>query len=703
MLEKLEGKNIPSGLEFLVDGYVGYAKEIIVERAIVGIDGFKPVQRRLMYIANNVTKAKEFKKSAEIVSSTMNYHPHGDGSIYESMTKMTDTAGYLQTPFLIGRGNLGKLNFAEPAAHMRYTYAKLAPIAEELFGEMDGINMILTEDGEYLEPDILPVSFPSILTSMTSGIAVGMASSIHSNNFHEVLNATIEMERTGDIKGYLIPDYTSKGYIVHDEKEFRKIMDTGRGRVKVRGKWEVNGKTIVATEFPYNTTIKAIIDKIRKEDIQGVSRVLDSSGDGDKELTIECSNKGVVESVLNEVLRVTDLQMSLTTNITIIIDKKPRVLGVKELISEWLKFRKKVLAKQYSKDLESYNVNIERHEILVDLLKDEEKRLEFVSALTKKGEGAGRELLYKWYPQANAEIFEWILNMKLRTFADYRGREKSLHKLYESRQGILDALDNLGDVIVRQLESLNARYNFPRQTEVTDVDYTFEAGADKVIKLEPVPTRVIVDGKFIKKIRWNAMLPQGEGLDCKSDDVISFIDTHGRLLRVNLEQLDFVSSGDRGVYLPVYLETEDDFDVVAFDVVKDVVKGFVYADGFASVLDYGEWVDSKRITRITQNGVSPYASTIVGEIDFTKGTHLLLITKEGRFGFVGLDFKQKNRTSRTKLVGVKEGDSINTVVPVTLPDMLQLVNAPLDYEGKLKNLSNGDTFNSEYLATLMNK
>jgi hypothetical protein len=185
-----------------------------------------------------------------------------------------------------------------------------------------------------------------------------------------------------------------------------------------------------------------------------------------------------------------------------------------------------------------------------------------------------------------------------------------------------------------------------------------------------------------------------------SDDVISFIDTQGRLLRVNLDNLDFVTEKDLGVYLPTYLEVEDDFDIVSYELITDKKVGYVYSDGFASVVDYSEWVDSRRCTRITTNGVSPLADLIVAEFNFDK-THLLLITKEGKFGFVTTDFKQKHRTARTKLVTVKPGDAIQVVIPVDYTDMLKLVSAPERYVGKVSKLSNEDTFNEEFFDELL--
>lgn len=697
LYDSFEDVTIPEGLKFLIDGYLDYAKELAEDRAIPKIDGFKPSQRRILYTMKKMN-AKEFKKSASIIGHTLELHPHGDAALYETMCRMVDTAGYTRIPFLIGEGGFGFVGDKSKPSAMRYTSACLAPISKELFSDMDGIDFVMTEDGNDKEPDVLPTTFPHILCVPNTGIAVGLSSNIPSFNLHEVNNAVIELIETGDIKNPLAPDFPTKGYYVYDEKELRKVMETGKGKIKIRGKWLIDGKNILIDEIPYYTTIEAI--KKKAEQIQGVSRVVNKTGLGSFGLKIECQNKKVVEYVLSELLRTTDLQMTITTNIVVIIDGKVKRIGVKELLKEWVKFRKKVLERVLSKELENVKALIPRYELLLSLLRDEEKRLKFVETLAKQGDKKARELLREWYKGTDESIFDWILDMKLRSFSVRGDRSAYLENLKNRKVELENDLADLDKVIVRQLKELNSTYSFPRLTQITDEDYEFEKPEKVTVKAEAVPVVVVVDGKFVKKIRLTRGTEHLEGIRCKSDDVISFIDTQGRLLRVALENIPFVSEKERGVYLPVYLEVEDDFDIVCYDLIEDKKVGYVYSDGFASVVDYSEWVDSKRATRITHKGVSPLASLIVGEIDFSKN-YLLLITKNGRFGFVSTEFKHKHRTARTKLVNVKPDDEIVTVVSLNYKDIMNLVSAPEKYMGKLSLLAHGDTFNSEYLQTLL--
>jgi DNA gyrase subunit A len=697
----LNEDEIPEGLIFLVNGYTEYAKEVVIDRAIPNIDGFKPSQRRILYAMKYFEKVKELTKNNAITGAVSKLHPHGEASAYDTLVRMVHKSGYMGVPFLHGKGDFGAVYDLAPAAAARYTESMFTAIAEELFKDMAGINMIDTEDGHYKEPDLLPVPFPNVLCNTTQGIAVGMASNIPSFNYHDVLKATIELIETGDIMGVLIPDFTTGGYYVHDEDELRKIMNSGRGRVKLRGRYQVDGNTINISEVPYYTTANAIVTEARK--IDGVSKANDDTDLYGFSVSVECRSKKIVEEVLPQLLKLTSLQMSMTTNITVIVNGTPRVIGIKQLLHEWVEFRKRVVTKTLTLELNNVISSIPQFELLVDLMSSDEKRETFVTTLAKSGKPKAADFLratYKGHPGASEDTYNWIFGMTLTSLSGVGSKENKLAEL-RRRQVVLESdLQNIGGYIVRQLKELNSSYSFPRRTESTDIDYVFEKEDNVVVKADATPAVVVIDGKFVKKIRYNPSTENIQGLRCSSDDVISFIDTQGRLLRLNLENIDFVSERDRGTYLPVYLELEDDFDVICYELIQDKKVGYIFSDGFASVVDYSEWVDSKRTTRMTANGVSSLSGMIVGELDFTT-SHIMFLTKTGKFGFIETQFKHKHRTARTKLIDVKDGDEITNVLPLNYTDMMQLVASPLKYVGKLSLLAHGDTFNSEYYETLI--
>lgn len=696
-------EQIPEALHYLIRGYGGYAVEVVTDRAIDGIDGFKPSQRRIAYTMHALEKVKDMTKSSTVAGAVLKLHPHGDASVYETMVRMTDRSENVPVPFIAGEGSFGKVYSTDPPAASRYTNVMFTPIAEELFREMNGINMIPSYDAKHKEPELLPVSFPTLLVTPVMGIAVGLSTNRPSFNFHETNDMFIEYIEEGTISKYLVPDFTTGGYIVKDEKEFEKIMNTGKGKIKLRGKWYVDGKTIIIEQIPYYTTENAIKKKIEDEIETGVSDVIIATDRNyGLRIEVECTNKKVVDEVLTQILRITDLQMTMTTNMVVIIDNKPRVLGVKEIMEEWIKFREVVLQKSLTHDLAYYNQQIARYEVFYDLISDDAKRVPFTDTLAKEGSAKARALLVQWYPEADKDVYDWILDMKVRQFSRKGDNKSKLDNLYQTKAQIESDLGNIRGVIARQLRALNAKYSYPRKTVITEEDYVFENEEKTIVKAEAIPVIVQVNDKFVKKIRHNRLTDTLEGIRCMSDDVVSFIDTHGRLLRLALENIEMHTDSERGIYLPMYLEVEDDFEVVAYEIIQDKKVGYVYSDGFASIVDYAEWVDAKRTTRITQHGVSTLAGSIMGEINFDYN-YLMLLTDDGKFGFARTDFKHKHRTARTKLVSMKKNEEITSVISLSYTDILKLVSAPERYMDKITTLAKGDSFDADYFNELVNR
>lgn len=692
-------KFVPEGLKILANGYIDYAKDVVVSRALPDIDGFKPSQRRILYTMGYIEKVKEddFTKCANIAGATMKLHPHGDATIYDTLVRMTDSSQFMNVPYIKGKGTFGRVYSTEPAAASRYTECTLMPITQELFRDMSGTLFVPSYDNKLKEPALLPSSFPNILCNPIQGIAVGLSCNIPAFNFHEVNNAVIEYLETGDIKTPLMPDYTTGGHYIKDDKELENLMNTGRAKLKFRGKWHIEGKLIVIDEIPYYTTTTEIMRQI--SEIKNISDVRDESDRGGLKLAIECVNKASVESVLTDVLRESSLQMQMSTNIVIIIDNAPRVIGVKEIIRNWIEFRKSVLSKTLQTDLDNVRVQIERYNLLLDLLMNNEKRDTFIKHLMT-GRAKAITYLNSIYPEYKGSL-SWVVSMTLDSFFEIESKKKKLAGYLQEEETLIGDLEDINRVIIRQLKEINEKYSFPRRTEPTDVDYVFEKGTE-VIKPTPVPVIIVNEGKFIKKILANQSTVLVEGLRCMSDDVLSFADNHGRLLRVHLENLEVCKETDKGVYMPMFLGIDDDFEIVFWDLIKDKTVGYVYSDGYASVIDYSEWLDAKRCTKVTYNGTSDKVNLIIQEIDFSK-PYVMVVTEQGELGFAKTDFKQKSRTARTKLIDIKKDDKISTVLGVTDEQVLELISNPEKYIGKVSKVRKGDTFNTELYAELLQK
>lgn len=682
--------SIPSGLRNLIKGYSDYASEVILERAIPAIDGLKPSQRRILYTMYR-NKNTNLTKSANVVGEVMKLHPHGDGSIYETLVHLTDETMYQTIPFISGKGNFGRVYFTEGAAASRYTECKLSPQSKLLFGEMDGIDMMPSYDNKFKEPVSLPVAFPSIAVNPTQGIAVGMASNIPAFNMVEINNAVIDLIEKGDINYLLAPDYAVGGEYVRNDRELKSIMDTGRGKIKLRGKWHTEGKSIVIDEIPYYTNIDRIADVAKK--CMSVSDVRDESDFDGMRLVIDCKAKNRVDEVVSYLLKESSLQLTTTANISVIIKGKPRTLGIKDLLKEWIEYRKGVLNRKLNIDLDAVQYDIERYTFLISLLSDKEKTDSYISAV-KKSEIDGRNYL-KSIGRVNNSIIDWVMGLSFKSISNLDSKKKHLNDLYESEKLLKEQIADISKVIVKQLKQINKEFGTPRKTEISTRDYVFE----KEVEEKPAAYTVYytIKNKFIKK-----QYGYSDGsYECMSDDSILMIDTLGRVLRVNIEDIPFSSGSDVGTYIPVYLGVEDNFEIVDFNVEEKKIVRYLYKDGYVSQFSFGQWIGNRRRIKIIQNGTSTDSPMIIGYV--SDKPFMAFYTKNGKFGIASTDFKVKCSTARTKLVGVDSDDEIRFAVGCTATDLINLVTNSGTYINKCKRIKSYDTLNIDYFRELQRK
>ena len=702
----LAALNLPASLIHLINGYVDYAKEVVVDRAIPGIDGLKPSQRRVLYVMKFIEKVTDLRKCANVAGATMKIHPHGDASIYDTMVRMVGSSLHLNVPYLKGKGSFGNVfsSDAKPAA-ARYTECKLEEVTEELFKGMSGVELIPSYDNKYKEPVLLPVSFPSILCNPAQGIAVGIAANIPAFNFHEVIKATIELIETGEIKKPLAPDFTTGGCCVYNERELQKLMATGNAKLKLRGKWHIEGKVIVIDEIPYYTTVEEIAKAVK--DLPNVADVKDESDKRGLRLTIECSTRKVVDEVLQEVLRISPLQMTLNTNIVVIVNNQPEVVGVKQVLNHWLTFREGVVSKELQHKIKEVSYQIEQYDILVDLMTTESKREPFLALLMKEGRQPSKELLREYYPDAKEDIFDWILEKSIGSLSGIGNKQKSyLIELREKKEQLIQDSGRVRELIVEELKAINKKYKFPRKTEITEVDYVFEElKGSKKKKAEAVPVIVIVDGKFIKKLK---NTPTNQKLDgaikCMSDDTISLLDNRGRLIRVQVEHLDFVTEREKGTYIPLYLGEEDDkYSILDIEVIKDKKIGYMYKDGYAAIIDFNEWYSAKRKTKLTPDGLAPkFIDLYLGNFRMDR-PYIIFLTKKGKLGITTTTFLEKSRRARTKLIHVGKGDEIVKLCSASEKDLEDCIANKERFMNCFRVITKADGYSQEVFDRLSNK
>ncbi len=370
--------------ETLEINFMPYAMSVIMSRAIPEIDGFKPSHRKLLYTMYKMGLLNGSRtKSANIVGQTMRLNPHGDSAIYETMVRLSRGYGALLHPFVDSKGNFGKAYSRDMAyAASRYTEAKLDTFCQELFRDIDSdtVDFVDNYDSTMKEPSLLPTTFPNVLVSANNGIAVGMASNICGFNLREVCNAAIARIKNPDcdLREYLLaPDFPTGGELIYDENEIASVYNTGRGSIRVRGKWRyVKSENLIEIyEIPYTTTSEAIIDKvaelIKAEKIREISDMRDETDLSGLKLTIDLKRGVDPDKLMTKLMKQTPLQDSFPCNFNILIGGFPKVMGVGEILEEWTAWRTECVRRRvyYSltKKKEKLHLLLGLQKILLDI------------------------------------------------------------------------------------------------------------------------------------------------------------------------------------------------------------------------------------------------------------------------------------------------------------------------------------------------
>ena len=468
--------------------YIDYSMSVIVSRALPDArDGLKPVQRRVLFGMDNMglSYSGQTKKSARIVGEVMGkFHPHGDSSVYDAMVRLGQEWNQ-RYPLVKGQGNFGSVDGDSPAA-MRYTEAKLQRMAEDVLGDMDKdtVDMALNFDDTLEEPTVLPTKAPLLLLNGASGIAVGMATNMAPHNLGECCDAICAYidnpEITTDelmqhIKG---PDFPTGG-IVMGKSGIREAYETGRGRVVIRSKTEIEvdehgRETIVVTEIPYMVNKREMIEKIAQlsdeKKIEGISYINDESSRGETRVIIRLkqgTNSGVV---LNMLFKYSPLQSSFSFNNVALVKGRPRTLSLKEIIGQFVEFRHEVVVRRTRFELDKAQ---KRAHILEGLLKAMDLIDEIVHVIryeTKNRDDA-KQMLQDRYgftePQSAAIIALTLGQLTGLDREKLRNEYDELMKFIERCQQILGSVEEQLNVVKEETMDLKARYGDPRRTEIT--------------------------------------------------------------------------------------------------------------------------------------------------------------------------------------------------------------------------------------------
>ncbi len=520
-------------VETLKTNYMPYAMSVIVSRAIPEIDGFKPSHRKLLYTMYDMGLLTGGRmKSANIVGRTMQLNPHGDSAIYETMVRLSRGYDALLHPYVDSKGNFGKAYSRDMMyAASRYTEAKLDPIAAELFRDIskDTVDFVDNYDATMKEPTLLPVTFPSVLVNANTGIAVGMASSICPFNLEEVCKTTIKYIKNSNhdiISTLLAPDFPGGGILLYDKEAVRGIYETGRGSFKVRSVYTYDDKNncIDITEIPPTTTVEAIKEKVvelvKAKKLMEISDIRDETGLKGLKITIDLKRGTDPDRLMQKLFKMTPLQDSFSCNFNVLIAGYPRVMGVEELLGEWLTFRTECVRRRVKYDLDKAAAKLHLLRGLSKILLDIDKAIKIVRETEAEEQVVPNLMIGFGIDEIQAE---YVAEIKLR----HLNREYILKRLEETdklkdsiedMQAILNDNGRVQDIIVSELEDVIKKYSQPRRTKILyEYDDTTEIDQEDVPDY-PVHLFFTKHGYF-KKITPQSLRMSG-AQKLKEDDVI---------------------------------------------------------------------------------------------------------------------------------------------------------------------------------------
>lgn len=650
--------------EVLKDNFMPYSAYTILNRALVRIDGFKPVQRRLLFMMKRAgtTYDKPYKKSASSVTNTMFLNPHGDTSIYESMVRMAKDNETLLVPMIDSKGNFGKIYSTTSEGAMRYTEARLTKVACDMMKGIEKgiVPMVDNYDSTIVEPLLIPTPFPNILCNDSAGIAVGVASKIPSFNLGEVIDYTIALltkkEGWEDPSNFILaPDYPTGGTIVYDKVKMDNILKTGRGSFLIRPKYTITGNKVMFHNMPHGvkaeTSIKKLIDLKNEKVLNEITEINDRYGLNTTGVEVVLKKNADAEKFVERVFAHKVMQTSISTNMTFITtDGRPKVMGVQGIIYDWLKFRAKVLNNELNYDKNKLESQISHLEALKIVLLDIEKAIDIIKS-TKSYDEMIQSLMVGY--EITEEQAKDVAEIKLKNF-----NAESFNKNIERMKGLKDQLAivdkrlsskvELAKYMVEQLKAIKEEYGEARKTDTIDVS---EAGiSDGAVMAEDYPVTVyITKNGFVKKIPTSSIrsnytnkLQDGDSIIFEkelmnnSGEIIAIV-KDGVAMKKNIDELEDVTMSSIGQFLPVELDC-DARDVVYAYATESFDEKLVYGydNGKVAVVETGKLKTKQRRKEVKNSYNTDAKLLYVSLIDDLDGKNLVAVSVDDKALYMDL-------------------------------------------------------------------
>ena len=582
--------------DVLESNYMPYAMSVIVSRAIPEIDGFKPEHRKLLYTMYKMGLLNGAKqKSAKVVGQTMVLNPHGDAAIYETLVRLTTGKEALLHPFIESKGSFGKQYSEDAYAASRYTECKLAKFSEEIFDgiDRDAVDFVDNYDSTTTEPVVLPTSFPNILVSPNSGIAVGMASEICSFNLREVCEVTSAYLRNENITTEEImeilkgPDFSTGGLLIYDRDKIRDVYETGRGSLKVRAKYvyDKSENRIEVLQIPYTTTLEKIresmIQLVKEGKIKDISDVRDEIDINGFKMAIDLKRGADPERLMQKLFKLTKLEDDFKCNFNILVGGIPQTMGIKQILEEWCAFRVECLRRTYIYDLAKKTDKLHLLFGLRSILLDIDKAIAIIRGTENEKDVVPNLMNGFSIDEIQAE---YVADIKLRNLNKQYILKRieeigELEKDIEDLKLLISSERRIKTRIIKQLTEVANKYGIPRKTYIIDREDIVEDQTEEAVADYPCEAFLSIEGYFKKctlaSLRGNDVqkFKENDSLRTRfvtnNNEEVLFFTSDAQVYKSRLDDFEDTKASALGEYVPGKLKFGDNEKVISALCVSD--------------------------------------------------------------------------------------------------------------------------------------
>ena len=633
-----------------------YAKYVITDRAIVDIrDGMKPIHRRILWSMydDGLLHNKNRTKSANACSSVLRYSPHGDASVYQAAVRLANDS--VNINLIDGKGSFGTVTSRDisPGA-MRYTEMRLAPITQVLLKDINKnvVDMVDNYDNSRKEPEVLPSPIPMILINPNLGIAVGLASNICGYNIKDVCeNASKIM--LGEEPSVMYPEFSTGEYIVNNQSVFEQIHNTGKGTVRLRAKYKVEGNSIVVTNIPYTSTreaiIESVIDLIKKGTIKEIIDINDNSGIKGFDITIDVKKNTNIELLMEKLYKLTPLENTFSANFTVLHNGRPKVLGIKDILRYWCDFRINTKKRSLVYDIEKISKELELLHGLGKILTSIDECIDIIKN-SKNDKDAISKLIDKY--KLNETQAEYVANIKIRSLNQDNinkqlNKTKELENELEKLNALLCDEASIRKTLSEELLELGEKYNVPRKTTLLDLQDT---KLKEDILIDDYNLNLVLSKEgYLKKVKLTSLRGSSEYKFKDGDRLLSLRQTSNKndllvftnkqnCYKLKIHEIQDHKPSVLGLYLPSHLQLEEGenvIDVIPTNYSEEILIG--YENGKVARVPLSSYATKTNRTKLSN---ATHSEKIIG-MHIYEDTKYILATEDKALIFKGRDIPLK--------------------------------------------------------------